>query len=247
MKKPCTQCAHPTIRHDNLCPNCYYASSRSINPQSIGETAALGYGHYTCECGESNPRVLILMCKGGPGLQAGAPRSDRAKPRDSRAILVTYDPSLWYACCYNCNHKATTRSPGRPKKYTDEQRKWNRINYSKVYKANLNTKVILSYGTRGSWPHCVACDEDATRVLYIGEFGKAPLGNQYWSCRRLAITPGPLKDYWHNQFAPYCANHEVMNLGARNAYKKQLFLEELATTNYKASRTFEELQRAGEV
>lgn len=235
----CLQCSHPTNRHNHLCPNCHYANPDSLNPQSLLEAVAIETYKFICECGESRTPVLILMCKGGNFLQAGPPRTDRPNPRSERAITVANDPSLWYARCQNCHWKASSRRPGRPPKHTDEERKWHKAHYPKVYKANLNRKVVQSYGSRGEWPECIACLQPATRVLYIGEFGKAPLGNHYWRCRKLAITDPT----WHMQFAPYCDNHEAMNIGQRAKQKKQIQAEQLLETLWKSSRTLAELER----
>lgn len=234
--KTCIDCSHPTNRHDNLCPNCYYIRADSDNPQSPIEALTIPHYGYTCACGENRTRVLVLMCKGGPFLQSGPPRTDRPNPRNKRAFQVAEDSSLWYAKCWNC--LKATNHPGRPKKYTDDQRKWNRKNRSKVYLANLNTRVIQSYGAKGVWPHCVMCDQPATRVLYVGEFGKAPLGNHYWRCRRLAITD----PHWHSQFLPYCDHHEVSNIGQRKVQKTQLVQAQIAEALWKSSRTLAEIE-----
>lgn len=237
MIKQCTQCSHPTNRHDNLCPNCYYADPESDNPQSLAEALTIETYKYTCKCGEARTPVLILMCKGGPGLLAGKPRTNRPGPRDSRALMAT-DSSLWYTQCQNCNQAFNRRPPGRPKKYTDAERKWSRNNYPKIYRANLLHKIVQSYGYDGQWPECVACMQPATRVLYIGEFGKAPLGNQYWYCRKLAITD----PHWHSQFLPYCDHHEVSNIGTRMKQKRQIQAEQEMEALSKSSRTLAELE-----
>lgn len=233
----CLDCQRLTNRHNNLCPNCYYSKPESDNPQSVLEDVVLNTYKFTCACGQDNTRALILMCKGGPGLMPGAPKSLRPKPRNDRALMVT-NPDFWYAQCHNCYHKSNARSPGRPKKYTDEERKWMRNQYPKVYKANLNTRVVQSYGSRGEWPECITCLQPATRVLYIGEFGKAPIGNHAIRCKRLAITDPT----WHMQYAPYCDNHEVMNIGQRAKQKKQIQAQELLETLWKSSRTLAELE-----
>lgn len=243
MKTPCIQCSYPTNRYDRLCPNCYNVNPESTNPQSPIESMQIPRFNLTCACGEARTRALNLMCKGVGFVSPGQPKTRNQKQRDDRAFLVGDDTSQWYAKCFNCLHNDSARSPGRPSKYTDEERKWNAQNYPKIYKGRIHQKAILSYGTKGAWPACVACDQPATRVLYIGEFGKAPIGNNYWRCRRLAITD----PFWHSQFMPYCDHHEVMNIGQRKKEKNRLYYERLAETTYKAERSFVDLQRTGEV
>lgn len=230
----CQQCSTPTNRHDNLCPNCFYIKPDSDNPQSSLEILVLETYKYACECGERRTRVLILMFKGNTFIQAGRPRTDRPIPRDKRAIQISESPELGYAQCHNCYAKHNLRGPGRPKKHKDEDRKWVRANYNKIYQGNINTKLLLSYGVQGSWPECVVCPRPATRTLYIGEFGKAPLGNHARRCRRLALLK---ENGWHMQFAPYCDFHQVSNIGERARQKKQIQHEQLLETLSKNART----------
>lgn len=236
MSKPCIDCAHPTNRHDTRCYNCYYMQPDSFNPQTQFEALTIEYERYSCACGETRTPVLILMCKGVAFMPVGPPRSDRPSPRDRRAMLVGNDASLWYARCHNCHHQNLSRSPGRPPKYNDEERKWNRNNYPKIYRANLKAKIIRSYGSDGKWPTCLVCDLPATRTLYIGEFGQAPLGNHYWRCRKAGLTDPS----WHIQFAPYCDNHEVSNIGQRKVEKTKLTNAQIADAQYKSTLSFAE-------
>lgn len=242
---PCTTCAHPTNRYDHLCPNCYYEGPESDNPQTIVEALTIEHEKYTCRCGESRTRVLILMCKGALFMQPGHPRTTYPTARNNRAFMVEHDPSKWYALCYNCHAAVNRRPPGRPKKYTDEERKWNRANAPKIYKANLLTNLLLSYGIKGKWPTCTMCDLPATRALYVGEFGKAPLGNHYWRCRGLALKDAKTDRYWHSQFLPYCAFHEVSNIGERNRQWKAKVAAHNAEAQAKSTRTFADLERLG--
>lgn len=177
------------------------------------------------------------MEKGPTDDHPGLPPNRGPRGRDHRCGLVPHNPEHWFGRCHNCQQAIYRRSPGRPRKYkTAEDREFYYKNRTKIYLANLNTKVLQSYGAKGAWPGCVMCNQPATRVLYVGEFGKAPIGNQYWHCRKLAITDA----HWHLQFAPYCDSHEVMNLGQRYHERKRRDNEHLMETLAKQSQILAE-------
>jgi hypothetical protein len=234
--KNCTTCQHSHNRHHELCGNCYYVTPESDNPQSVIEALQLQQHGMVCKCGEARTRCLILRNLPGPLLKGGEPESNRENVRNARAFRVDEDPSLWYAECWNCREIRKGRKPGRPRKHSDEDRKWLRVNYNAVYRANLTTKLLQSYGNDGQWPECVMCLQPATRALYIGEFGKGPLGNHALRCRRMAISD----PYWHSQFAPYCDHHEVMNVGQRHAEKQRRVQAKIDEALWKSTLTLAE-------
>lgn len=197
-----------------------------------------------CKCGMADPSALILMRKIRGTDHGTPPTSKSARYRDDRALLASYDIDDYFARCYNCQQQLHGRGPGRPLKYkTPEDQKWQKENKNKMYFANLGMKVLMSYGIRGEWPSCTTCDQPATRVLYIGEFGKAPTPAHYWRCRRLAITD----PYWHAQFTPYCDYHQAMPINERRLERNRLNLIRELDAMYKSTRTFADLVAAGEV
>lgn len=230
MKKPCVHCSHPTNRFDSVCLNCTAKDQHGLH-QSHVEPLAIADHKFTCACGENNPHALILLEHNGAS--GREPKSKSVVYRDARAFLVYDQPNQYFARCYNCQQAIYNRPPGRPPKYkTHEEREFIRKNRTKIYLANLIRKVIQSYGIDGVWPSCVMCDSPATRTLFIGEFGKAPVGNQYVHCRRLALT----EPHWHNQFAPYCEHHEVMNIAQRGKEYRRIQDERATDAREKSTR-----------
>lgn len=194
---------------------------------------------FVCKCGEARIPSLVLMLKESTLMvPPGPPRGRSQKLRNDRAGLCVDDPDLFYAMCQNCLFTCNHRSPGRPKKYTDEERLWIRRNAPRIWRDNKLKELVQSYGSGGQWPTCIMCDNPATRTLYVGEFGKAPKANHAIRCRVLALKD----EYWHSQFLPYCDFHEVMNIGQRKAHKQHLWQEHLNLTTWKASRTIEEIE-----
>jgi hypothetical protein len=228
----CTNCSHPTNRHDGLCLNCFHIGEKDV-PYRIFEESTIRSEKYVCACGEKRPAALILMQKGPYDGHAGfAPCNNSARVRDHRCQLVGYDPTGWFARCYNCQQARYKRPPGRPCKLTHEEREWNRKNATAVWRAHVNTRVVQSYGENGKWPECSACMMPATKVLYVGEFGKGPSGKDVWRCRKMAIDD----PYWHAQYAPYCDSHQPRTLPERKAEKKRRIQESMHNEMAAATR-----------